>query len=121
MKLTITVLAPCAWINTNVRYHRMAKANLTKQWRHAGFVAARGEAPIDYRVRIVAHIWKARNGRYDANNLADTTKAIVDGFVDAGLLVDDSVEYVVGPDHLHGGKGEPRVVLTIKPAARDDS
>lgn len=114
--LTITIPAPCEWINSNQRLHRMAKANLTKQWRLAGMVAARGLEPLPTPVRIVAHIWKARAGRYDVNNLADTTKAIVDGLVDAGLLVDDSFRHVIGPDHRHGGKGEPRIVLTITAA-----
>ncbi|NKG22226.1 hypothetical protein [Paeniglutamicibacter terrestris] len=111
--VTIVVPAPCGWINTNVRMHRMAKANLTKQWRAAACVAARGLEPMATPVRIVAHIWKARNGRYDPNNLADTTKAIVDGLVDSGLLEDDSFKHVIGPDHRHGGKGEPRIILTI--------
>lgn len=117
---TIEVPAPCDFINTNVRYHRMAKANLTKQWRTAGFVAARNHGPLNPPVRIIAHIWKPRAGRYDPNNLADTTKAIVDGLVDAGLLPDDSREYVVGPDHRHGGKGPARIVLTIQPATPAD-
>ena len=93
----------------------MAKANLTKQWRMAGFVAARNLDPLTPPVRIVAHIWKPRKGRYDPNNLADTTKAIVDGFVDSGLLEDDSFHHVIGPDHRHGGIGPARIVLEIEP------
>ena len=113
--IEIRIKAPCDWINTNRRMHVMAKANLTKQWRHAGFVAARDMDPIPTPVRIIAHIWKPRGGRYDPNNLADTSKAIVDGFVEAGLLEDDSYKHVIGPDHRHGGKGEAAMVLTIEP------
>lgn len=113
MSLTLTIPAPAGWINTNARMHRMAKANLTKQWRMAGYVAARGLGPIAPPVRIVAHITKPRAGRYDPNNLADTTKAIVDGLVDAGLLEDDSFRHVIGPDHRHGGKGPAAITLTI--------
>lgn len=113
--LTIEIPAPAAWINTNTRMHRMAKANLTKQWRMAGFVAARNLGPLNPPVRIIAHIWKPRNGRYDPNNLADTSKAIVDGLVDAGLLPDDSFKHVIGPDHRHGGIGPARIVLEIEP------
>lgn len=111
----MTVYAPAGWINTNVRMHRLPKSRLTKAWREAGRAAAEGMDPFMPPVRIVAHIWKARAGRYDPNNLADTTKAIVDGIVDAGLLPDDSTEYVIGPDHRHGGKGEPRIELIITP------
>lgn len=113
--ITIEIPAPCGWINTNTRMHRMAKANLTKQWRMAGYVAARNLDPMEPPVRIIAHIWKTRGGRYDPNNLADTTKAIVDGLVDSGLLVDDSFKHVIGPDHRHGGIGSARIVLEITP------
>jgi len=111
--LTIDVPAPCAFINSNQRLHRMAQAKLTKLWRQATATAAHGIPQIDGRVHIIAHIYKPRGGRYDTNNLAPTTKACVDGLVDAGLLLDDSVEYVIGPDLRHGGKGPAEIVLEI--------
>ena len=109
----IDVPAPCQFINSNQRLHRMAQAKLTKTWRNATALAAHGTQPFAGQVRIIAHIYKPRNGRYDTNNLAPTTKAMVDGLVDAGVLVDDSTEFVIGPDHRHGGKGGPRIVLEI--------
>lgn len=136
MPLEITILAPTMkpvrnrktgkystpspWLNSNQRKHRMQDAGLVAVWRELGKQSAQGYPRITFPVRIVAHIWKARAGIYDPNNWAATTKPIVDGLVDAGLLEDDNYNYVHGPDHRHGGKGEPRVVLTIKPAARDD-
>jgi hypothetical protein len=110
---SLTIPAPCQFINSNQRLHRMAQAKLTKTWREASAAAAQGLDPFTPPVHITAHIWKPRGGRYDPNNLAPTTKAIVDGLVDAGLLADDSVNYVIGPDHRHGGKGEPAIVLEI--------
>jgi hypothetical protein len=91
----------------------MAQAKLTKAWRQASAAAATGLPPFAGQVHITAHIFKPRAGRYDTNNLAPTTKACVDGLVDAGLLVDDSTEWVIGPDHRHGGKGSPEIVLEI--------
>lgn len=38
------------------------------------------------------------NRRLDPTNYMATAKAIVDGFVDAGLFSDDNSEVVVGPD-----------------------
>lgn len=100
------------WLNSNMRLHRMVKANRVRAWREA---AARsvpaGWEPFDGLVRIEAHIWKNRRGRYDPNNLNTTTKACVDGFVDAGLLVDDDWNHVIGPDHRHGGVGEPGITF----------
>lgn len=121
MTVTVPIPAPCQFINSNQRLHRMAQAKLTKTWREAAAVAGASVGPLQPPVRIVAHIWKPRGGRYDPNNLAPTTKAIVDGFVDAGILADDSVEYVVGPDHRHGGKGEPAVVMAISELAHQTS
>lgn len=119
--IEIRIPAPCDFISSNKRYHHMAKANLVKQWRLAGFVAARGMDAMPTPVRIVAHIWKPRRGRFDPNNLADTTKSVVDGFVEAGLLVDDSFDHVHGPDHRYGGKGDPAIVFTFEPLAPADT
>jgi hypothetical protein len=111
-----TVPAPAAWINSNQRLHRMQVAKLTALWRDAGLEAAarHGWEPFTGRVHITAHIWKARGGRYDPNNLWPTVKACVDGIVSAGLLVDDDHAHVLGPDMRHGGKGEPALVFVIR-------
>lgn len=102
------------WLNSNDRLHRQQEAKITKAWREAAAEASKHIGPLNPPVHIVAHIWKPRAGRYDPNNLAPTTKAIVDGFVDAGLVPDDSVDYVIGPDHRHGGKGNAAIVLEIR-------
>lgn len=92
----------------------MAEAKLTKAWKLAAIEAVPpGIAQFDTPVRIVAHIWKPRRGRFDPNNLNPTTKACTDGFVDAGVLVDDSWDWVEGPDHRYGGKGPAGIVFTF--------
>lgn len=98
----------------------MAQAKLTATWRLAGARAANAVGPMAPPVHITAWIWKPRLGRYDPNNLAPTTKALVDGIVDAGVLEDDSVQYVIGPDHRHGGKGTAKIVLELREVAKDD-
>jgi hypothetical protein len=109
----LTMFVPKAdeWINSNQRLHRMVKANRVRAWREAAAKAVEGWKPFDGPVRIEAHIWKNRRGRYDPNNLNTTTKACVDGFVDAGLLADDDWNHVIGPDHRHGGIGEPGIIF----------
>lgn len=102
---SIWVPAPAPWINSNTRIHRMQVAKLSAAWRAKAAEIAPGMSPFGYTVRIVAHIWKPRRGRYDPNNLNSTTKACVDGFVDAGILADDDWNHVHGPDHRHGGIG----------------
>ncbi|GGH93883.1 hypothetical protein ACFFGR_09400 [Arthrobacter liuii] len=109
-----TIPAPCGWINSNQRLHRQAEAKLTKQWRAAGLLSVGPDwEPFDGPVHVTAWFTKARAGRYDPNNLWPTVKAVLDGVVDSGLLVDDDHVHVVGPDMRHGGKGEPAVLLRI--------
>ncbi len=112
--LQVWVEAPDAWLNSNDRRHRHAHAKLVKTWRQAAADATpEGWPAFDHPVRIVASIWKAQNRAYDAGNLYPTAKACVDGFRDSGILVEDSNEYVVGPDMRHGGKGVPGLLFLI--------
>ena len=111
--IIIRIPAPCEFINANVSLHRMAKAKLTKTWRQAAWVACRNIGPLNPPVRIIAHIHKPRSGRWDPNNYAPTTKACIDGLVDAGLLPDDSWREVTGPDHRRGETGPAAITLTI--------
>lgn len=110
----LEVPAPAGWINSNQRLHRMAVAKLTKAWREAGATAAEGIEPFTGLVHITAHISKPRAGRWDPNNLWPTVKAAVDGMVDAGLLVDDDWEHVIGPDMRRGPKGPACLVVEIE-------
>jgi len=112
--ITLDIPAPCDFINSNQRLHRMAQAKLTKTWRQASATAAHGLEPFTTQVHIIAHIFKPRGGRWDPNNLWPTVKAAVDGLVDAGLLADDDHKHLIGPDMRAGGKGNPEIVLEIR-------
>jgi len=102
------------WLNSNDRLHRHQEAKITKAWREAAAQAAQGIGPLNTPVRITAHIWKPRGGRYDPGNLYPTAKACVDGLVDAGLLTDDDHTRLIGPDMRHGGQGNPQLILIIE-------
>ena len=104
------------WINANHRYsHWAQRAKVTKAWReqaetqailHGGYFVG--------RVHITVTVHKTTNRAYDVANLAPTAKAIVDGLVSAGVLVDDSNAHVVGPDMRAGEKRDAAcVVVTI--------
>lgn len=101
------------WLNSNDRRHRMAQAKITKAWREAAAEVAKGLPTFERPVRIIASVWKSRLGDYDAGNLYPTAKACVDGYRDAGLLIEDNNRYVIGPDMRHGGKGEPGIYFLI--------
>lgn len=118
MSLTLTIPAPCDWLNSNQRLHRMVKARRVASWRKAAQEAAEahpGWVPFEVPVRIVVTVHKTRAGRWDAGNLYDTAKPCVDGLVSAGVIPDDSNEWVVGPDMRAGEKrAEPCVVVRVE-------
>ena len=115
----LDIPAPCKWINSNDRLHRMKAAQLTAIWRNAGTVAVldqigRPVVAFSGKVHITAKVWKKRKGRYDVLNLWPSLKAAIDGIVAAGLLRDDDFDTIIGPDMRHGGFGEPRLIITIE-------
>ena len=119
---TITVPAPCKFINLNARTHWAQKAQLTKAWRNAAHVAAKnaGLPKGLARVHVVAHVTKPTSREYDVHNLMPTLKAAIDGLVtDYGLIPDDTNAHLTGPDLRQGGKGEPGVTITITELTED--
>lgn len=124
--LTLTIPAPCDWINANQRLHWAEKARRTKAWRAAAYYAAaqipRRERTFAGPVHIVCTVHKTKGGRFDAGNLSDTFKACVDGLVDAGVVPDDSNEYVTGPDPRAGEKrDEPCVVVEVTATSHQEN
>jgi len=117
----LVVPAPCEWAtaNRNRQLSRYEQARLAKAWRHATWAAAsQAKLPKGLaRVRIVAvaHFRTIRGKPApvrDAENLAPTLKAVVDGLGPSrtftrngkryhsagwGLIPDDSAKYVDGP------------------------
>lgn len=54
-------------------------------------------------VFVVVQVFRGGNYRYDAANLHETCKPIVDAVVRHGLLPDDDNEHLIGPLPVHGG------------------
>jgi crossover junction endodeoxyribonuclease RusA len=111
---TLVLEPPAAFINANDRLHFHAKARLTKAWREAT-AAAVGFEPYRYeRARIVIAYRFPTNHRREVSNLQPTSKAIVDGLVDALLIPDDDDAHVIGPDNRRDYPNGPlRVTVTI--------
>lgn len=105
-----------AWLNSNDRDHWRVTSPIRAGWRaNAAVAAAKAGLPAGLaRVRIDGLVVKERAGTYDAMNFYNTAKAAVDGFIDHGMCVDDSNEFVEGPFLLPGGKGPAALVLTIR-------
>lgn len=117
---TLILEPPCDFINANQRLHHHAKAKLTKLWRgqaHSAAWATAQRHSID-RAHITVAIRFPTNHRRDVGNYFPTAKAIVDGLVDAGLLVDDNDDRITGPDmRRERPNGSPRVTVTIEEVA----
>lgn len=107
----IHLTIPSAYVLTaNQRLHWAKKARMTKAIRTTAFLAARDwvrrHGTFDHKVAVVAYLSFPDARRRDPNNWSPTTKAAIDGFVDAGVFVDDSATHINGPDHRPGPTGE---------------
>lgn len=82
-------------LSLNDRMHWAAKSRLTREVRALTALRARQAGiPALEAVRIVLH-WVPRDGRRrDTDNPFPTLKAAIDGVRDAGVVPDDSSEFV---------------------------
>jgi hypothetical protein len=82
-------------LSLNYRLHRMAEATLTKQIRVATALQAKqADIPPLGRCRV-SLIWFVNSrGRRDDENPVATLKPMCDGLVDAGLVADDTHDFM---------------------------
>lgn len=113
-------LPPLPLININKPGHFRAAAPKKAALRKAGKSAIlRLEIPHMTRARIVCFVTRDVNGpkeKWDPANWYPSAKAVVDGFIDAKLLPDDSVKHVLGPDMrgVIGRKAGPHGLLSFR-------
>ncbi|MGQ3384465.1 hypothetical protein [Glutamicibacter sp. TV12E] len=99
-------------LNANQRLHHQARNKKTQWWRALAAIQCRN-ARIPGLDRAHIEIWFRfpDNTRREVANLQPTSKAIVDGLVDAGLLPDDKDEWCVGPDNRRTWPNGPHEVV----------
>lgn len=121
MTTAVHVTLPhAAVLNANMRPNRYKKSAMTAVIRERFRIAGRQGTPLVGLVHCTALLSFPDPGRRrDANNWAPTTKAGVDGLVDAGLLVDDDHRHLIGPDHRIDpepcAKGHVRITIILEP------
>ena len=82
-------------ITANHRYHWAKKAKLTKAIRHEAHIRAKAMRLNPTKHAHVRLFYRpADNRRRDPSNLMPTQKALVDGLVDAGVVPDDTPQFV---------------------------
>lgn len=122
--LIIEFDAPTTPVSTNRanRLHWAHRHRLLKPWRYAAFDATI-KAPLSSirslasheKLVVTVHLPFKTNRRRDPHNYVGTNvKAIVDGLVDAGLLVDDTAEYVQVNEPVLAVGTTNRVVVYIQ-------
>lgn len=96
---TVELPAGMPLLNANKRQHHMVRARLTKAIRDAAHMLTLADrVPALKRAHVVCEYRPPDRRRRDVHNLYPSAKAAVDGLVDAGVLPDDSDEYLTGPD-----------------------
>ncbi|WP_102158723.1 hypothetical protein [Zhihengliuella halotolerans] len=116
----ITIAVPAgAWeklrLSMNDREHFHQRSSRTSWWRTQAMAACRNArlGPLE-ACRVEVWYRFPDNRRREVANLQKTSKAIVDGLVDARLVPDDSDSFCVGPDNRRepvNGPHEVRVVI----------
>lgn len=103
-------------LNLNDRGHWAPRARKVAAVRStAAWLARQAGVGRHGRVRIELHYQPAARRRADAPNLIATQKPIVDGLVDAGVVRDDTAEFVdeVMPVIHEPVKGQPGALWLI--------
>lgn len=101
-------------LNANQRLHWAAKAKLTRQIRDTTALLARKMTPAKHiTVQLVWVVTDKR--RRDSDNTYPTFKAMCDGIVDAGVVTDDTPQYMtkLGPTIRHEPGGTARLELEV--------
>ena len=106
-------------ITANKTYNRWAKADLTRNIRRATKLLAH-RIPALGKIHV-SLVWvvKDRIRRDGGENVAPTMKPMIDGLVDAGIVVDDSPQYVIRdmPTVLYEKGATPHMELRIEMVA----
>lgn len=104
-------------MTANQRSHWTARSRRTSELRALSrYHASSRLAKVDGKVRVLVEYRFGDNRHRDAENLAPTSKALVDGIRDAHILTDDDKRYVIGVDNRIGAtwdNGPEWVEVTI--------
>ena len=111
MSLEIVAIIPKnEWLTLNGRLTYWPKAERIRLLRRRGKILAQGKPRFASKATCYVEVQGRTSNRFDAHNTMPTLKALVDGFVDAGILTDDSQDYLRGP-WPEAGEPDPSLPL----------
>jgi crossover junction endodeoxyribonuclease RusA len=111
--LTVDMLGRPTTTNRAHQLHHHAVSADRKQWRKAGCILARQAniPPLDRCEIEVTARYPDRRSLPDPDGVAPAAKGVIDGLIDAGIVPDDSGDYVASITY------HAPVVAPGKPAA----
>lgn len=120
---TFTFTLPrCILVSQNDRDHYKAKAAKTAQLRAIATAKGLGAKTVTTPCTLDVLVgWPTRRRR-DRINVSPTVKALVDGLVSAGVLVDDSDDHIVAETYRsHHGSDPKQTEITLTFTSLEDS
>lgn len=102
--------------------NRWARAASTREWRDAfAWIAKRERVPPMRWINVVAQPSQKRGRLQDTAACNPSVKAAIDGLVDAGVIPDDSGEYVRQITFLPCRRGDDQLALILTGERGDDA
>ena len=104
-------------LSLNDRMHWRKKAGITKTIRAGVADDARRTVPVLGWIAVELHYVPRDRRRRDRDNLVSTLKPCLDGLVDAGVIPDDTPEYLDWTVHIDPpNRVDPHLYLLVKEA-----
>lgn len=114
--ITITLPLPVKELSPNAREHWAVKAKAKKVARNTAWAATKellnGRRPLWVNAMSKCVFYFKTSAKHDSDNALSSCKALFDGIVDAGLLMDD-VGLGHYPVEIRKDAKNPRVEITI--------
>jgi crossover junction endodeoxyribonuclease RusA len=102
-------------LNANDRLHYRERSKRTEKLRSEAYKAAKAQPSLPFtRVRIRCIFRAPDKRRRDVANLYPSFKAVIDGIVDAGLLLDDNDRYVTELSLVRGEDSPKKAQLIVQ-------
>jgi crossover junction endodeoxyribonuclease RusA len=102
-------------VNTERKGNRWGRAEHVKEWREAfAWLARKERMPRMRWINVTVQPFQSRGRLQDVAACLPSAKAAIDGIVDAGVLPDDSGEYVRMVTFLPCVRGEDMLSLIIQ-------
>ena len=99
--------------NAERNWHHMKRAKHVKEWREAFHWLAKTHKPLAHAT-ITIEPWQKGGILADVAACNPAAKAAIDGIVDAGILKDDSPQYLHSVTFLQPQKGKDAMIVWVR-------